>query len=289
MELYNHQEAEASALYKMLCTNLELYNRKLTTLERTRDIIKGMSEVVEFYEWDSMYVARKALKLNVIKLHISIILFWQILNFVIYLKILSNIIKHSWTLLNIYFQGQEETLVQPSVPVPPTLPVPSISTVTGIQTRWCSSTEPQQMPLQKRYKSVKCEHPPFQMKYGLACYVSIKHKDKGVQCEICGKSMLSYHLPDHKDSHALFNRYICKERSKKTSAVCGKGYIQKSAFVWHLKTNHKGKSLPSAKVQIIDRSKVQYETKDDYQVEKEMAAEEVNRLVDELGEQVYVE
>ena len=125
------------------------------------------------------------------------------------------------------------------------------------------------------------------MKYGLACNVSIKHKDKGVQCEICSKSMLSYHLPNHKDLHVLFNRYICKERSKKLGAECGKGYKQKSAIMPHLKTDHKGKSLPSAKVQIIDRSKMQYETKDDYQVEedeKEMAAEEVNRLVDEWGE-----
>ena len=59
----------------------------------------------------------------------------------------------------------------------------------------------------------------------------------------------------------------------------------------HFKTDHKGKSLPSAKVQIIDRSKMQCETKDDYQVEeeeKEMGAGEVNRLVDKWGEEVYV-
>ena len=75
----------------MLCTNLELFNRKLTTLERTSDMIKGMSEAVEFNEWDSMYAVRKSLKLNVIESHVSIILFLQILMFVIYLKILSTL------------------------------------------------------------------------------------------------------------------------------------------------------------------------------------------------------
>ena len=91
-----------------------------------------------------------------------------------------------------------------------------------------------------------------------------------MQCEICGKSMLAYHLPDHKDLHALSNRYVCQEKSKKMGAVCGKGYKQKSSIMQHLKADHKGKSLSSAKVQITDRSKMEYETKDDYQAEEEV-------------------
>ena len=37
MHLYDCQEAEASTLYNMICTNLELYNRKLATLQNTQD------------------------------------------------------------------------------------------------------------------------------------------------------------------------------------------------------------------------------------------------------------
>ena len=64
MELYDHEEAETSTLYNMLLTNLELYNRKLLTLERTRDVIEGMTGAEDFNKWDGMYMARKVLKLE---------------------------------------------------------------------------------------------------------------------------------------------------------------------------------------------------------------------------------
>ena len=73
MHLYDHQEAEASTLYDMICTNLELYNRKLTTLQNTREMIENISNSDEFNEWDGMYTARKMLDLNIIEPHVSII------------------------------------------------------------------------------------------------------------------------------------------------------------------------------------------------------------------------
>ena len=73
MHLYQHQEAEASTLYDMICTNLELYNRKLTTLQNTQEMIENISNSDEFNEWDGMYTARKMLDLNIIEPHVSII------------------------------------------------------------------------------------------------------------------------------------------------------------------------------------------------------------------------
>ena len=76
------------------------------------------------------------------------------------MNILLNIIKQSQTLSNIYLQQQE--IRTESVPTPST---------SGIQTRWHSAIETQGM----KYKCKKCDHTPFQMKYGLAKHVSVKH------------------------------------------------------------------------------------------------------------------
>ena len=73
MHLCEHQEAEASTLYDMICTNLELYIQKLTTLQNTREMIENISNSDEFNEWDGMYKARKMLDLNIIEPHVSII------------------------------------------------------------------------------------------------------------------------------------------------------------------------------------------------------------------------
>ena len=54
-------------------------------------MIEEKSKPDKFNEWDGMYTVRKALKLDIIEPQVSII---DRLNFVIYLKILSNIIKH---------------------------------------------------------------------------------------------------------------------------------------------------------------------------------------------------
>ena len=59
-----------------------------------------------------------------------------------------------------------------------------------------------------------------------------------------------------------------------------------------MKNNHKGNLLGSAKVGIKDVNKLEYETKEDYEVdeeERELAADEVNKLVDEWGQEVYIE
>ena len=109
-----------------------------------------------------------------------------------------------------------------------------------------------------KYKCKKCDHTPFQMKYGLAKHVSVKHKSQGAKCKICGKNMLHYHLPDHMDSHSLTDRYICKEKVKGRGVVCNKGYKKKSAIQRHLKNDHKGKALGSANVEIKDVNELEY-------------------------------
>ena len=143
-----------------------------------------------------------------------------------------------------------------------------------------------------KYKCKKCDHTPFQTKYGLAKHVSVKHKSQGAKCKICGKNMLHYHLPDHMDSHSLTDRYICKKKVKGRGVVCNKGYKQKSAIRRHLKNDHKGKALGSANVEIKDVNELEYEMKEDYVVneeERELAADEVNKLVDVWGQEVYVQ
>ena len=152
-----------------------------------------------------------------------------------------------------------------------------------VQTRRLSTT-PEQLPMKKIFKCAKCNHPPFQTKNGLAQHISIY--------DICGKTMSVHHLPDHKDSHSLRDRYICQEKVASTGKACQKSYKQKSGIVRHLKNVHKGKSFLSARLKIIDRKDLQYETKDNYawkDQKKDLLADEVARLVETYVEEVYVE
>ena len=203
---------------------------------------------------------------------------------------MSNIIEHSQTLLNIYFQKGQTVFTQPEPPMPPALtPIPSVLTPGSSGMMRKSSTDSDLHPIKKKYRCIKCQHPPFLTKYGLAQHLSVKHKSKGAQCEICGKSMSAYHLDDHKDSHC---RYICEERIKKSGEMCLKGYKKKSGMDRHLKSMHRGKALKYAKVQIIDRDELEYESKDNYQfmeMAKNVAAEDINKLVEDFGKEVMVE
>ena len=74
--IYSCEEAEASTIYNLLMTNLELYNQKLKTLEKTRDLIEQVTPVDEFNEWDCLYVTHKELKLDVVDQRVSIIHFF---------------------------------------------------------------------------------------------------------------------------------------------------------------------------------------------------------------------
>ena len=56
-------------------TNLELYNQKLKTLEKTRDLIEQMTPADEFNEWDCLHIAQKELKLDVVDQGVGIIHF----------------------------------------------------------------------------------------------------------------------------------------------------------------------------------------------------------------------
>ena len=104
--------------------------------------------------------------------------------------------------------------------------------------------------------------------------------------------MSVHHLPDHKDSHTLRDRYICQEKVASTGKACQKSYKQKSGIVRHLKNAHKGKSFSSARLKFIHRKDLQYKMKDNYtweHQEKDLAVDDVVRLVETYGEEVYVE
>ena len=75
-DIYASGEAEASTIFNMLRTNLELYNRKLKTLQQTRDLLEQITPSNEFNDWDLQYVARKELTLSVEDVQVSIILFF---------------------------------------------------------------------------------------------------------------------------------------------------------------------------------------------------------------------
>ena len=67
MDLYDQQEAEASTLFSMLLTNIELYNRKLSSLEMTRDLIEGMTRLDGFNDWDGKYEVRMHMRLDTVQ------------------------------------------------------------------------------------------------------------------------------------------------------------------------------------------------------------------------------
>ena len=173
----------------------------------------------------------------------------------------------------------------PVIPPPPaSVPVASTLTVAASgrkETRRRSSTQPDATPLKKKYKCMKCSHLPFLTKYGLAEHINIKHQSKGIACDICGNLMSAHHLIDHKDRHTLSNRYICEEINNKMGKMCFTGCKQKSGIHRHIENVH-GKTMNKAKVKIIDRSEIECESKEDYEVgkrETHMTAENVNVLV----------
>ena len=75
-DIYAREEAEASTIFNMLRTNLEIYNRKLKTLQQTRDLLEQITPSNEFNDWDLQYVAQKELTLSVEDVQVSIILFF---------------------------------------------------------------------------------------------------------------------------------------------------------------------------------------------------------------------
>ena len=73
--------------------------------------------------------------------------------------------------------------------------------------------------------------------------------------------------------------------------ICLTGYKQMSGILRHVKNVH-GKTMKKVKVKIIDRSEIEYESKEDYEIRKRarhMTAENVNVLVEQFGEEVMVE
>ena len=72
MNVYDQQEVEASDLYNVICANIELYNKKITTLNMTRDIMQDFTGADEFIERDMKFQARIPLKIDTVQITVSI-------------------------------------------------------------------------------------------------------------------------------------------------------------------------------------------------------------------------
>ena len=75
MNVYDQQEVEASDLYNVICANIELYNKRVTTLNMTRDIIQDFMGADEFIEWDMKFQARIPLKIDTVSIFFPFFLF----------------------------------------------------------------------------------------------------------------------------------------------------------------------------------------------------------------------
>ena len=64
--MYDMGEAEASELFNMIMANVQLYNRKLSSLSKTRVLIEGIMNTDEFNDWDKQYLVRKWLKVDIV-------------------------------------------------------------------------------------------------------------------------------------------------------------------------------------------------------------------------------
>ena len=171
-------------------------------------------------------------------------------------------------------------------------PTTSTAVITRSSAVQKTSTTPGKTPMKKIYKCSKCTHPPFQTKYSLAIHISIKHEAKGAQCDLCLERMSSHHLAGHKDKHTITDRYHCKEKVSGDGKICTKSFKQKSGVLQHIKQAHKGKSFAAANLNIIDKKDLKYISREDYAQDHEvkgMTAEEVNKLVDTHGKEIYVE
>ena len=193
----------------------------------------------EFNDWDLQYEAWKELTLTVEDPQVSIVIF-SFLNFNLFFIIyescqtLLNTPEHFQT--SIFQKRQMQmTLPGPATPPPALVPVPVESMLTGVvsagmETKRRSSTCSNATPLKKKYRCMKCSHPPFLTKYGIVEHVNVKHQSMGIECDICGNIMSAHHLEDHKDHHTLSNRYICQETNRKIGKICLTGCKQRVRY-----------------------------------------------------------
>ena len=93
MNVYDQQEVEASDLYNVICANIELYNKKITMLNMTRDITQDFKGVDEFIEWDMKLQARISLKIDTVQTPVPFF-FFKFLLYCFNSQTLPNIFKH---------------------------------------------------------------------------------------------------------------------------------------------------------------------------------------------------
>ena len=86
MDIHKDEDEEASALYESWQNMEAMYNKKLATMKRTKEVIQAQLPEGGFKELESKYADRSQLILNVV----SIVIFFQIMHQT----------KHYQTLLN---------------------------------------------------------------------------------------------------------------------------------------------------------------------------------------------
>ena len=69
-EIYGHDDMEASNLFKISLDSINLYNTKLRTMEKTKDLIKDNMREDDFNNWSKQYQIRKPMCLQVITVSI---------------------------------------------------------------------------------------------------------------------------------------------------------------------------------------------------------------------------
>ena len=103
--------------------------------------------------------------------------------------------------------------------------------------------------------------------------------------------MASHHLDGHMNVHAILFKFTFEEKVKKMGEKCGKKFKQRSGILRHVKQVH-AKSYSMAKVEVLEKSEMQFEMREDYGLhheEKGMETEQVDQIVEEYGEEVMVE
>ena len=74
-EIYARDDVEANNLFKIVMDVVNLYNMKINTMQKTRDIIRDNMGEGEYERWRWEYTTRKPMHLKVITVSIVIFFF----------------------------------------------------------------------------------------------------------------------------------------------------------------------------------------------------------------------
>ena len=95
-EIYAKQDEEASSLFKITTSSMNLYKNKIQTMDKTRQLIRYKMGEEVFELWDGQFVARKPMQLWELDINtVSIVIFLDF--FKIMHQTLLNSFTHFWT------------------------------------------------------------------------------------------------------------------------------------------------------------------------------------------------